>query len=59
DARRTGVALAAPAARQPSDPVVQPYNRRFAGNGKRMRRVGIVALARRLAIALRLYLEHG
>jgi transposase len=35
------------------------FNRRFAGGGKRMRRIGIVALARRLAIALWRYLEHG
>jgi transposase len=35
------------------------FNRRFAHGGKRMRRVGIVALARRLAIALWRYLEHG
>jgi transposase len=33
--------------------------RRFAGGGKRMRRVGIVALARRLTIVLWRYLEHG
>lgn len=37
----------------------QWFNRRFAGGGKRMRRIGIVALARRLAIALWRYLEHG
>lgn len=35
------------------------FNRRFAGGGKRLRRIGIVALARRLAIALWRYLEHG
>ena len=35
------------------------FNERFAGAGKRLRRIGIVALARRLAIALRHYLEHG
>ena len=35
------------------------FNRRFAGGGKRMRRIGIVALARRLAIALWRYLEDG
>jgi transposase len=48
------VELAAPAARQPA----QPLNQRFAGTGKRLRRIGIVALARRLAIALWRYLEH-
>jgi transposase len=37
----------------------QWFNRRFAGGGKRLRRIGIVALARRLAIALWRYLEHG
>ena len=35
------------------------FNRRFAAGGTRMRRVGIVALARRLAIALWRYLQHG
>ncbi|OBR51067.1 hypothetical protein A6456_38345 [Paraburkholderia tropica] len=34
-------------------------NERFAGGGKRLRRIGIVALARRLAIALWRFLEHG
>jgi transposase len=37
---------------QPDSVLTQWFNRRFAGSGKRMRRVGIVALARRLAIAL-------
>jgi transposase len=44
---------------QPASALIQWFNRRFAGSGKRMRRVGIVALARRLAIALWRYLEHG
>jgi transposase len=44
---------------QPDSLLTQWFNRRFAGNGKRMRRVGIVAMARRLAIALWRYLEHG
>ncbi|KVU34395.1 IS110 family transposase [Burkholderia ubonensis] len=35
------------------------FNERFAGSGKRMRRIGIVALARRLAVALWRYLEFG
>ena len=35
------------------------FNRRFAAAGKRMRRVGIVAVARRLAIALWRYLQNG
>lgn len=44
---------------QPDSALTQWFNRRFAGAGKRMRRVGIVALARRLAIALWRYLQHG
>jgi len=44
---------------QPDSDLSQWFNRRFARAGKRMRRVGIVALARRLAIALWRYLEHG
>jgi transposase len=44
---------------QPDSALSQWFNRRFAAGGKRMRRVGIVALARRLAIALWRYLEHG
>ena len=44
---------------QPDSALTQWFNRRFAAAGKRMRRVGIVALARRLAIALWRYLEHG
>jgi transposase len=39
--------------------LTQWFNRRFASGGKRMRRVGIVALARRLVIALWRYLKHG
>ncbi|MEM5317632.1 transposase [Paraburkholderia sp. JHI869] len=35
------------------------FNERFASGGKRMRRIGIVALARRLAVALWRYLEFG
>ena len=44
---------------QPGSDLTDWFNRRFASGGKRMRRVGIVALARRLAIALWRYLEHG
>jgi len=44
---------------QPDSALTQWFNRRFAAAGKRMRRVGIIALARRLAIALWRYLEHG
>jgi len=44
---------------QPESALSQWFTRRFAGAGKRMRRIGIVALARRLAIALWRYLEDG
>jgi transposase len=44
---------------QPESALSQWFNRRFVAGGKRMRRVGIVALARRLGIALWRYLEHG
>jgi transposase len=35
------------------------FTKRFADGGKRMRRIGIVALARPLAIALWRYLQDG
>ena len=44
---------------QPDSALTQWFNRRFAAGGKRMRRVGIVALARRLLIALWHYLVGG
>lgn len=44
---------------QPGSQLSHWFNERFAGTGKRMRRIGIVALARRLAIALWRYLEQG
>jgi transposase len=44
---------------QPASQLSQWFDERFAGGGKRMRRIGIVALARRLSIALWRYLEHG
>jgi transposase len=44
---------------QPGSQLSQWYNQRFAKAGKRMRRVGIVALARKLVIALWRYLESG
>ena len=44
---------------QPQSELSQWFNRRFAGGGKRLRRIGIVALARRLAIALWRYLRDG
>jgi len=37
---------------QPTSALTQWYHRRFAGGGPRMRRIGIVALARKLLIAL-------
>jgi transposase len=44
---------------QPASQLSQWFNQRFATAGKRMRRIGIVALARRLVIALWRYLESG
>ena len=44
---------------QPHSALSAWFNRRFGGAGKRMRRVGIVALARRLLIALWRYVEQG
>jgi transposase len=44
---------------QPQSALSKWFTRRFAAGGKRMRRIGIVALARRLAIALWRYLEDG
>ena len=44
---------------QPRSKLSRWYQERFEGGGKRMRRIGIVALARRLLIALWRYLEHG
>ena len=44
---------------QPASQLSQWFKKRFAGGGKRVRRIGIVALARRLSIALWRYLEHG
>src|SRR4030095_2666971 len=44
---------------QPHSDLSQWFNQRFARAGKRSRRIGIVALARRLSIALWRYLEQG
>jgi len=44
---------------QPQSALSQWYSRRFGGPGKRMRKIGIVALARKLVIALWRYLEKG
>ena len=44
---------------QANSALSQWYQRRFAGGGKRMRRIGIVALARKLLIALWRYVDAG
>ena len=44
---------------QPASALSRWFTRRFADGGKRMRRIGVVALARRLAIALWRYLRDG
>lgn len=44
---------------QPGSELSRWFARRFAQGGKRMRRIGIVALARKLLIALWRYLEDG
>jgi len=44
---------------QPNCALTQWFQRRFAGGGKRMRRIGIVAMARKLLIALWRYVKEG
>lgn len=44
---------------QPQSELSLWYGRRFAAGGARLRRIGIVALARRLLIAIWRYLDHG
>lgn len=44
---------------QPFSKLTHWYQKRFASGSKRVRRIGIVALARRLMVALWRYLEHG
>jgi transposase len=44
---------------QPGSALSQWFMARFGGGGKRMRRIGIVALARRLAVALWRYADQG
>lgn len=44
---------------QPHSRLTQWYRRRFAAGGSRMRRVGIVALSRRLLIELWHFVEHS
>jgi transposase len=45
--------------KQPDSQLSRWFQERFSKSGKRSRRVGIVALARRLLIALWRFLEHG
>jgi transposase len=44
---------------QPESALAQWYRKRFAEGGARLRRVGLVALARKLLVALWHYVEHG
>lgn len=44
---------------QPDSALTHWFERRFAAGGKRMRRIGIVALARRLVVALWRYVQQG
>ena len=44
---------------QPHSKLTRWYQRRYANGGKRLRRIGIVAVARRLLIDLWRLLEHG
>jgi transposase len=44
---------------QPESELSRWYEKRFAHGGKRLRKIGIVALARKLLIALWRYLETG
>jgi transposase len=44
---------------QPQSALSLWFERRFAEGGKRMRRIGIVALARRLLVALWRYVQDG
>ena len=44
---------------QPQSDISKWFESRFASGGKRMRRIGIVAMARKLLVALWRYLEHG
>ena len=44
---------------QPDSALTRWYRQRFGAGGGRLRRIGIVALARKLLIALWRYSEHG
>ena len=45
--------------RQPTSALSQWYRARFGAGGPRQRRIGIVAVARKLLVALWRYLETG
>jgi transposase len=58
--RRIAIELAWAGLRyQPTSALAQWYHRRFGGGGRVTRRIGIVALARRVIIALWRYGETG
>jgi len=44
---------------QPESAITKWFNERFAQGGKRMRRIGIIGVARRLLIALWKYVKFG
>jgi transposase len=44
---------------QPHSELSKWFEQRFGSGGKRSRRIGIVAVARRLLVALWRFLEHG
>ena len=44
---------------QPKSAITVWFNARFGIGGKRMRRVGVVAVARKLLVSLWRYLEYG
>lgn len=44
---------------QPKSALSKWYQARFAGGGARLRRIGLIALARKLLVALWHWVEHG
>ena len=44
---------------QPESALSQWFQKRYGGGGKRLRRIGIVAVARKLLIALWRFLKSG
>ena len=44
---------------QPTSALTRWYEEKFGRGSRRLRRIGIVALARKLLIALWRYVEHG